>query len=680
MRTMQRPDRFSRLAFACCFLLSAYLLFLLQPVMGRLLLPVYGGAPAVWSTCLLFFQALLFLGYAYAHLIASRLSARNQVVAHLVVVAAALLTLPIQVRIDSEWVPSRPPIVEILLLLSVRAGPAFFALSATNPLLQAWYARCGGAPYRFFALSNAGSLAALLSYPFLIEPRLSLDAQGRSWSCGFGAFALAMVFSAYYFLRGAGRRQNAVEGSAADRIDWKSALCWIALSALPSALLIAVTNHITLNVAAVPYLWVTPLALYLLTFIMSFWSDRVRGLSLVLPLWILSIAGAAFSLLAGGRAPFGLQLSLLLACLWFGALICHGTLAGQRPEAGRLTGYYLCITGGGAIGGLFAAIVAPLAFSDYLELPIIILGICVLLPLVASGDSEPERRGSDRRWLWLGLGFGAVAMTAVLWVEIRSSSGNERIVDRARGFFGVARVTETKDAVYLTLGDIQHGMQLRSHADRDLPTSYFGPESGAGLALLRHRAQRPRRIAIIGLGVGTLAAYGKAGDNIRFFELDPNVARFARRRFTYIERSKARVSIEIGDGRLLLDREKGRFDIVVLDAFSSNAVPVHLLTEEAFGLYLSKLAPDGILSVNVTNRHLDVARVVQGSANAFGLTLELVETPPDPERGLKRARWALIAREASALEPILDGVKTGPSVAEPVLWTDRESALWTLVK
>jgi len=650
-------------------------------MMGRSILPVYGGAPAVWSTCLLFFQTLLFVGYTYAHLLTSHLSARKQVIAHLALLIAATLTLPIQARIDSAMVSNRLPFMEILLFLSRRAGLLFFALSATTPLLQSWYARCsGGEPYKFYALSNFGSLLALLSYPLLFEPYLPLTAQSRFWSLGFGTFVFAMIASAYHFIRRSSTRSFAVEESSTGRIHWSSGLRWIALSALPGALLIAVTSHMTLDVAAVPFLWVIPLALYLVTFILAFSSDKFCRTGVILPFWILATAGLAFSLLAGGTTSFGLRMAVSLACLGFGALICHGALALERPDAKRLTAYYMCITGGGAIGGLFSAVIAPFVFRDYYELPVVILAVYALLPWMVQSGPDPKKRGSQRRWLWLGSGFAAVAMTAVLWVQANGSSGKERMVDRARGFFGVCRVVQTQNAVLLTLGDIQHGMQLSNPAMRDLPTSYFGPESGAGLALSRHRAGKPRRIAVIGLGVGTLAAYGRVGDEIRFFELDPNVVRFARRYFTYLDRSRAGVAIEIGDGRLLLGQEQKRFDIVALDAFSSNAIPVHLLTKEAFGVYLSKLTDDGILLANVTNRHLAVARVVQGSANAHGLALELVETPSNPGKGLNRARWALMARKASTLDSVLEGVEIRQPEGEPVLWTDQHSALWTLVK
>lgn len=661
---------FLRFVFGVSFFLSAFLLFLLQPISGKALLPAWGGAPSVWSMCLLFFQAALFVGYAWAHLIASRLSAKAQVFAHLAAVGAALLMLPIRTDVAPGLASDLPPAAGILLFLLRSVGPAFLALSATAPLLQSWYARCSEeSPYRFYALSNAGSFAALIGYPLLVEPNSSISDQARLWSAGFLAFGCALVGAAYLFERSALKERTSVPDRASGRVGWRAVLRWTALAAVPSGLLVAVTANITLDVAAVPFLWVVPLALYLATFILAFASESFCRSNAILPFWILATAGAAFSLLAGGSAPFGFRLGAALATLGAGALLCHGALAGERPDTAKLTPYYMCLTGGGALGGLFAALAAPLVFNDYYELPCLILGVYLLLPLILKRN----------RWLWPGLAFGAMAMAAVLWAQSSGPRGDERIVDRTRGFFGVTRVVRKERETILTLGDIQHGVQLLSPATRDLPVSYFGPESGAGLAFSR-RADKPLSIAVIGLGVGTLAAYGRPNDEIVFFEIDPNVALMAKRHFTYLGSSKAKVSIEIGDGRILLGRQKRRFDIAVVDAFSSNAIPVHLLTEEAFAVYLSKLDSGGILLVNVTNRYLDVARAAQGGAEALGLAFELVETPSKPEQGLAKARWALMARRHEILDAVLKGVETRRPKGAPVLWTDKHSALWTLLK
>ncbi len=699
--------------FAAVVGLGAFLLFEVQLVLGKQLLPWFGGTSALWTTCLLFFQAALLAGYVWAHLLARRLSPRRQRDAHLTLVGAALTLLawraatgPSPITPADAAGPSGggAPIPSILWLLASTVGLPFVALAATSPLLQAWQARLrpGASPFWLFALSNAGSLLGLLSYPFLIEPAASLKTQGWLWSTAFVAYAAGVAWCA----RAAGRvppRASRVPGpEGPGPIRAPVVLLWLALAFFPSVMLAAVTSHLTQEVAAVPLLWMLPLALYLLTFILSFtWPDAGR------PAWRLALAVAAALALAGLYGGLRLhvapRLALWCAVLFGYGMAGHGELAQRRPEPGRLTSYYLAIAAGGALGGLLAAVAAPLLFDGYWELHLgLLAGPLVVLAAASAGSPGSPSEDSPGSASLDSAGsatarqarVAAAMATLVLAVALATDIvGQGRDVVRAsRSFYGVLRVVREdagnpNECLKLLHGRISHGIQIADPARRGELTSYVGPSSGAGLAIRRHPrrlAGRPVRIGVIGLGVGTLAAWSLPGDVMRFYELDPAVARLSQGEapaFTYLRDARGTVSVALGDGRRALEGEPPQgYDVLVVDAFSSDAVPTHLLTHEAFAVYLRHLADGGVLAVQITNRYVDLEPVVRGAAAALSLDAEHV---PSFEKGfLWSSDWMLVARDRAFLDDEVVSAATLSRLPRSgeVLWTDDWSDLFRVIK
>jgi SAM-dependent methyltransferase len=702
--------------FAVVVGLGAFLLFQVQLVLGKQLLPWFGGTSAVWTTCLLFFQAALLAGYAWAHLVVGRLSARRQGDVHLSLVGLAVALVawrafawPSPIT-PGEWArPSSPeaPIRAILGLLGSTVGLPFVVLAATSPLLQAWFARLkpGASPFWLFALSNAGSLTGLLSYPLLVEPLASVRAQGWLWSLAFAGYAVGVASCAV----AAGRDKRPAgladpSGPGQPKSLGMTGL-WMALAFFPSVMLAAVTSHLTQEVAAVPLLWMVPLALYLLSFILSFaWPDAPR------PTWRVALAAAT------ALAAFGLQgaqgwaatprVSLWCAILFVYGMAGHGELARLRPTPERLTGYYLAIATGGALGGLLNAVVAPLVFTGYWELHLgilagpvaVIVASAIADPLSPNGGSSPDSDGAPREDRTAAgarqLRMGAILATALLGVTLAVDVVGERegVEVATRGFYGVLRVVreeagEPDELLKLLHGRICHGTQLASPRRRAEATTYFGPTSGVGLALRLHPrrvAGRPMRVGVIGLGVGTLAAWSRPGDAFRFYELDPAVARLSAGTepvFTYLRDAAGEVTVALGDGRLVLEREPPQaYDVLVVDAFSSDAIPTHLLTREAFAAYLRHLAPGGVLAVHVTNRYVDLKPVVRGAARALGLEAEHV---PSFENGTGwSSDWMLVARDRALLDEEVVSAATLPPQgrADETHWTDDWSNLLRVLK
>jgi hypothetical protein len=684
--------------------LGAFLLFVVQLLLGKRLLPWFGGGSAVWTTCLVFYQLALLGGYAWAHGLARRAPRRQRDLHIALLTAAAALLAWRALSWPSPITPGgRPPALaidqpvgSILSLLSASIGLPFLALSAGSPLLQAWFARLrpGASPYRLFALSNAGSLAGLVGYPLVIERLADVSVQGWLWSTAFVVYAVGVGRCA---LRAA-RAGRADEAPAAERLppslptgEPRAALVCLALACFPSLSLAAVTSHLTQEVAAVPLLWMLPLALYLLSFIVSFaWPDRGRLLAPP------ALAAAACLALAGLHWALELRplhrIALWSAVLFVYCLAGHGELARRRPDPARLTTYYLWIAAGGALGGLFAALVAPLVFTGYFELHLALLAG----PLALAGARLSDREAT-------GLAPAAVvrqrtalvvACLVALAVGLALDVAGDRhaVVRASRGFHGVLRVVreeagEPDEHLMLLNGRIAHGLQLASDARRGEPTTYFGPQSGVGLAIRRHPkrlAGTPMRVGVIGLGAGTLAAWSRAGDSFRFYELDPQVVRLSQGEpalFTYLREARGSATVILGDGRLALESEAPQaFDVLVLDAFSSDAIPVHLLTLEAFELYLRHVAPGGALAVHVTNRHLDLKPVVRGAAARLGLQVEHV---PSILNGFAwGADWMLLARDRTLLSDELVSAATLPRLpgSRSLVWTDGWSDLVSVLK
>jgi hypothetical protein len=693
--------------FAAVVGLGALLLFQVQLVLGKRILPWYGGTSAVWTTCLLFFQAALLAGYAWAHLVAGRLSPRRQRDAHLLLVASALALLGLRA---STWpspitpgdAPGRAavdaPILSILGLLTSTIGLPFVALAATSPLLQAWFARRrpGQSPFWLFALSNAGSLLGLLSYPLLVEPLASVRTQGWLWSGAFALYAAGVAWCACVTplsSRGAPISRATRDPQSTPQGDGgsfgtgatESLGMTMALAFFPSVMLAAVTSHLTQEVAAVPLLWMLPLAIYLLTFIVSFaWPDAGRG-----PFQVALAVAAGLTLFALHSALLlrvPVRLALWSAILFVYGMAGHGELARRRPEPCRLTGYYLAIAAGGALGALLCAVVAPLFFTGYWELHVgILAGPAIVLAAAWADTPSPEAR--QRRVA------AALAVAVLAAVLVFDAAAQGRGAERAsRGFYGVLRVVREErgwpdEHLRLLHGQISHGTQLVDPGRRGEITTYYGPTSGVGLAIGHHprrRAGRPIRVGVIGLGTGTLAAWSVPGDVVRFYELDPEVARLSAGEepvFTYLRDAEGEASVALGDGRLSLEREPPQgFDVLAIDAFSSDAVPTHLLTVEAFGVYLRHLAEGGVLAVNVTNRYVDLKPVVRGAARALSLQAEHL---PSSEKGmLWSSDWMLVTRDAAFFQDEVVSAASLPRLAGAgeVAWTDDWSNLLRVVR
>jgi spermidine synthase len=667
------------LLFAAAILASAFLLFIVQPMVAKSILPWFGGTPGVWSACLAFYQTMLFVGYAYAHALIRYASARAQLVIHLALVVGALLALPVLPA--GEWQPdgTRDPLRDILGMLGANVALPFLVLSATGPLVQSWFARRhpGRSPYPLYALSNAGSLLALIAYPFFIEPRWTLGTSSRGWSIAFGVCSVAVLACAMLATRSAAAAASMRDRTGAidpPRSDPPRALVhagWMLLPGCAVVLLMGVTNKVCLDVASVPFLWILPLAAYLLTFILSFSSERTyrRGAWVaVSALALLATSGQRlWSPLLGDPAGGSLSSVSFQIPAWCGLLfatcmILHGELYRLRPSPDRLTSFYLYVSAGGAAGGLFVGLAAPVWFDDYYELPLGLAGTIVLLQAARALD---PRSGFRLRGAGGGRSAIELAVTAgvVLAVVVGTLHRFEGLIHRERSFFGVLRVVERGqgDDVQrqLASGSTVHGVQYTAAGYTAVPTTYYGRGTAMGLWLGGRPVGDTAHIGIIGLGVGTLAAYGQAGDRLRYYEIDPSVVGMARDDgyFSYLAESRAEVEVVEGDARLSLAdeqsaRKHGGFDALVLDAFNSDAIPVHLLTREAFELYAAALGPEGLLFVHASNRHFDLMPLIARQGFEVGLESLYVESAHAPAVQSHRALWVVLSREPERLHAL----------------------------
>jgi hypothetical protein len=659
------------LLYGVTIFLSAFLLFLIQPIFAKLILPWFGGSSAVWTTCLVFFQTALLGGYLYAHLLSRRLTARKQPWVHCALLAIALLLLPVMP--GERWKPAgaSDPAWQILAMLATVLGLPYLLLSATSPLLQKWLSRDGSQPYRLFALSNVGALLALAAYPLWIEPRIATRAQDLWWSAGFATFALLCGVSAWL-----SRRPDNVWIETETSPETQSSIPWLLLAAAGSMMLISTTNQLTQNVAAVPFLWILPLGAYLLSFIICFESPRWYQRGLFLRLLAVALGSLAYALYdVDVSVAITVAIPLFTVGLFIVCMFCHGELSRLKPGTNQLTSFYLMIALGGALGAILAGLIAPRVFTGIHEFPVSLVLVAVLALWVN------WQEGMTPRLLWLTV---SVAMMVALIAEIHSYRKGALVMTRS--FYGSLRVVQSirggSQIRTLYHGIIQHGAQYLDPAKRAEPTTYFGPDSGAGL-VLRFCCESPKRVGIIGLGTGTLAAYGKPGDSFQFYEINPQVIELAKSDFTFLSDSKAAISIVTGDARLSLEGETGPlYDVFLADAFSGDAIPVHLLTTEAFDLYLRHLKPSGILAVHVSNQYLDLAPVVAQLASAHGLISRLVHTEKDDGHLYSRSDWVLMTRDRAVFaQPEIGGAA---SKIEPRpglrLWTDDYNNLLQVLR
>ena len=667
--------------YALTIFTSAFLLFLVQPIMAKQILPWFGGSAAVWTTCLVFFQFLLLFGYAYSDWTTRRMKRHHQAGMHIALLLASLLSLPILA--DAGWKPSgdEEPAWRILGLLGATIGLPYFLLSTTGPLVQAWFARSfpAGTVYRLFALSNFASLIALVSYPFVLEPWVTTAQQSRGWSIAYGTFVALCIGAASYSLRSRVTAAPASASVAAMNDGPKPKLSdyalWLSLSAMGSFMLLTVTNHITHDVASVPFLWILPLTLYLMSFIVCFegrgWYRRHIFLG---PL--LVAAGAMAWALHSDRSIHDIKeavalfsVGLFVCCMFF-----HGELAEMKPAPRYLTTFYLIVSLGGALGGFFVGFVAPRFFPTYYE-----FGLGLVVTLLLAGFLV--RRMPPFVPLLVA---GAVGFTGYhVYYYVDSLSRNALIM--TRNFYGTLRVRDVgsgDDAVRrLMHGVIMHGEQYLSPKRSREPTTYYGPTSGIGLAMTAFGA-RPLRVAVVGLGTGTLATYGRPGDVYRFYELNSQVIDIAHSQFSYLSESRAAIETVLGDARLNLEREAPQnYDVIAIDAFSSDSIPVHLITREAMAAYLKHLNPGGVLAFHVTNRFLRLAPVIRMIADEHKLHTALVIDEAE-ESDLAKTDWVLVTREPKLLArkeiaAVATPIDTIPGLA---VWTDDYNNLFRILK
>lgn len=701
--------------FALTIFAGAFLLFQVQPLIAKFILPWFGGGAAVWTICMLFFQVFLLAGYTYAHITSRYLAPRKQAALHTILLLVALAFLPIVPGTQWKPGPADDPTWHILLLLTASLGLPYFVLSATGPLLQAWFSRLhpGVSPYRLYALSNVGSLLALVSYPFAVEPMFTRQTQAVIWALGFGSFALLCGACAWLVWnqnakkegrktvnRKGARQENerkrklqlSIETPGEPENESTGAtsayvkLLWFLLPACGSVLLLATTNKLCQDVAAIPFLWVLPLSLYLITFILSFdqprWYARRTFTLLLVPMLGL----VCYALFQECSLSLLSQVAIYCGASFVCCMVCHGEVYRLRPSPRFLTSFYLSIAAGGAAGGAFVAVVAPLVFRSYAELH---TGVGLLAALVTVVHWR-ERSGwsISGKFIpaWTLAAAGSAALVFALFLQVRQNSKDTLFI--SRNFYGMLRVSpiEPDDPVYhakkLTNGHIHHGLQFVDAAKSRMPTSYYHELSGVGLALEYLPVQTNRRVGVIGLGVGTLAAYARAGDTFRFYDINPQVRQVAESQFTYLQQAEGHVEVVMGDARLALENESPQqFDLLVLDAFSSDAIPAHLLTREAFEVYLRHLKPGGVIAVHITNRHLNLLPVTMGLAAHFGFGAREVAWVDTPALWWNSSsRWALLSRNLEFLNNKRIMSASQPPNPKTLLWTDDYTSLIPIMK
>lgn len=680
----------SRFLFASTIFLASFLLFLVEPIAAKQLLPVLGGSAAVWITCLVFFQTALLLGYLYAHWLAGR----PRWLLHfsllgLAATAAVLWSLR-QLLTGSG---AAHPILTVFSALGLSIGLPFLILAATSPLLQVWWARVetGEIPYRLYALSNLASLLALAVYPTLIEPHLTLGAQRIAWTLGFAAFAVLSVIlalktrSTATSLSGMRAETSELEDSSLPRAPLENKLLWVLLPMGAAMQLSAVTSYITANVAAIPLLWILPLGVYLLTLILSFQFKVLLPWRIIARFMVVMLGGLAYSLSKANTSwPLWLSLLFFLGELFFACIFCHAQACRLRPQrASEATQFYLFFAAGGALGSFLVGIAAPLLFRFNYDLPIAFL-VTALLALAVNW-----RVPWSQRMLWM---VASGAMVVLIFMVRISYQRNTTVA--VRNFYAALRVKQDHSypgATVRTLlnGTIQHGTQIYGTDElRHTPTTYYAPASGVGLALryccLRDDGTiRPRKVGVIGLGAGTIAAYGQSGDSIRFYEINPAVPPIARNVFTYIRDSGAKVEIVPGDARTSLAAEAPQqFDVLAVDAFSGDAIPLHLLTTQSLALYRRHLGPGGILAFHISNQHVDLGPPIAQLARDAGMQARRVSTVGNETPGEFSSTWMLVTDNGSFLaNPAIANHSAAPTL-KPGLrtWTDDYSALLPVLR
>ena len=693
-------------------LVSAFLLFEVQPIISKMILPWFGGSPMVWSTCLLFFQSLLLVGYAYTHILIKQ-KIPVQVALHISLLFIALVFLPIIP--ESQWKPNAvaEPTFYTLKLLMVHVGLPYILLSSTAPLIQAWYSQVyeNRSPYRLYAVSNFSSMVALLSYPFIIEPAIDTPTQGMYWSYAFLGFTCIVSYLCYQRVSIYQHSPNKVEAKVSHELKEQELakkpkffhfISWLLLPALASMMLMAITNHISQDIAAIPFLWILPLSLYLLSFIMCFDSSRWYNRTIFSCLTALSIL--AISLMQVKNINlFGLMQiiinftdlsrnivlegSLYFSVLFFICMLCHGELIKLKPPTKYLTSFYLSISAGGAIGGVFVALICPLIFTSYVEVKIglilaYVLSLFVLILQIKQAISKKKK---------LTYIVTIVLLTASSFYIYQGQfkKQEKKPIYETRNFYGGLSVIEFDRKIpslhrkILFHGRINHGMQLLQPGKQQTATTYFTDSSGIGIAMQYYSYKGPKHVGVLGLGAGTIATYGQKGDVYRFYELDPEVFNIAKQHFTFLEKSKAEINVVLGDARLSMEAEAVQnFDILMMDAFTGDAPPVHLLTVEAFDVYLKHLKPNGVLAIHVSNRHLDMAPLIAKIGHLNNMSSVEIVNIDTKKVYISGSNWMLLTRDSKFINhpKVIAAGKEGRKKYKDIqVWTDQYSNLLELL-
>ncbi len=698
------------LYYAISIFVSAFLLFQIQPMISKYILPWFGGTPAVWSTSLLFFQVLLTSGYAYATWLIGKLKTRMQGLIHMSLLGFSLILLGVNavtwnspITPDASWRPMgvELPIAQVLKILGAAVGIPYFLLATNSTLMQAWFSRDFPErnPYRLYSLSNIGSLLALVSYPVLVEPNFTLNTQAKFWSGGFVMFVSLGFLGAYQtFKRGqivSTQVKETQEDNGEPKSGWSIKVLWALLPASGSILLLAITNQITQEVAAIPFLWVLPLAIYLLSFILTFnnerwysrpWFTLAFAVTSGLFIWLINWYPDIYYLS---------EVAIYSALLFVACMIAHGELVKLRPEPKQLTSFYQMISVGGALGGILVNLIAPLIFLGYFELQWGVFFSWLVLEVTIFLRKDQSQN------LWLQR--GGLALTTLITVVVgyymtTSVQGYfSRTFYEKRNYYGILRVKdqnwndESYHAYKMVHGTIIHGYQLINPEMRHLPTAYYTEDSGIGISF-SHHPKRPGnlRVGILGLGVGVQAVYAQPGDTFRFYEINPAVVDLAKGEggfFSFLPDAKGDITVVLGDGRLSLEREmemgqSQQFDLLVIDAFTGDSIPVHLITREAFKLYLQHLAPEGVLAIDITNIHLDLQPIIVSMAEAFNMEYAIIYNAGDGLRS-ENALWAILSNDKKFMNIPLINTRKRTQVAVPKnfrAWTDDYSNLFQILK
>ena len=668
--------------YAGTIFIGAFLLFQIQPMIAKMILPWFGGSAAVWITCMLFFQTWLLAGYMYAHLVVRYLKPRIQIITHAGLLCASLLLLPIVPA--ASWKPSgsEAPILRILGLLTVSVGLPYFLLSTTSPLLQAWYSRKykTALPYRLFALSNLASLLGLLAYPFLVEPNITIRQQSIVWSSAYALFVIIAVATAWLSRHITVDTactisdQTAPDHPECHTPSFADKMLWLVFAACASTMLLAVTNHLTQNVTSIPFLWILPLSLYLLSFILCFDYENLYSRNWYL--WIMTIALGGMSY---GLVNWNARASLMMVIISFSAglfaccMFCHGELVKRKPHPRYLTSFYIMLSAGGALGGLIVGLAAPTLFSGYYELPAS-LAVCAALLFIVH---------IRRRWYNLvgSALFVGVMLSCVYYIYSYQQTARAMV----RNFYGMLRVNEYDkgeeiETRRLVHGAITHGVQFVDPEWRRDPIAYYAPVSGVGMAI-KHLRKPSMRVGVIGLGAGSLAAYAESGDLFRIYEINPLVEKLAREEFTYLSDCLGTAEIILGDARLSLEQEKDQqYDLLVVDAFSGDSIPAHLLTTQAIELYFRHLKLDGILALHISNAHLDLEPVVDKLSSTIGKHATLVSSAEDEVEEIYSSDWVLMTSQPLTSPEILKAAGKLRSNPGMRVWTDDYNNLFQILK